>query len=98
MSKQHSLTQIEGVVDELGLRKCLDTVLGGGLFTTGCSGGEKKRCSIAAEMIKNPGLLILDEPTSGLDAAIACNLIKSVKNLGIGYIKMNTFAFIKACT
>ena len=51
---------VDEVMDELGLRKCADTVMGGGIFVTGCSGGEKKRCSIATELITNPSLLMMD--------------------------------------
>ncbi|XP_057306202.1 uncharacterized protein LOC130644562 [Hydractinia symbiolongicarpus] len=81
LSKQQKHGVVNEVIDELGLRKCANTVMGGGLFVTGCSGGEKKRCSIGVELITNPSLLILDEPTSGLDSSTACNLINTVKKL-----------------
>jgi len=81
LSSTQKCEVVDEVIDELGLNKCKKTVMGGGLFITGCSGGEKKRCSIAAELITNPSLLMMDEPTSGLDSTTACNLIDSVKRL-----------------
>ncbi|KAL3641406.1 ABC transporter G member 25 [Castilleja foliolosa] len=64
----------ERVISELGLSKCGDTVIGNS-FVRGVSGGERKRVSIAHEMLVDPSLVILDEPTSGLDATAAYRLV-----------------------
>ena len=49
------------------LEKCLETLIGDRLVK-GISGGEKKRTSIAFELISDPQVIMLDEPTSGLDS------------------------------
>lgn len=53
----------------------------GGLGKRGISGGEKKRVSIAVELIAKPSVLIMDEPTSGLDSAGAFSLMKSLRRI-----------------
>jgi len=48
---------------------------------SGISGGERKRLSIALELISTPEILFLDEPTSGLDAYSSEALILHLKKL-----------------
>ena len=43
------------------------------------SGGQKKRLSIAMELISNPSLFILDEPDSGLDGVMARELMQQLR-------------------
>jgi ABC-type multidrug transport system ATPase subunit len=52
------------MLDELGLVRCADTLVGGALLK-GISGGERKRTSVGVELVTKPAMVFLDEPTSG---------------------------------
>jgi ABC-type multidrug transport system ATPase subunit len=67
--EQHE-QRVDTVLEELGLSKCRDTLIGG-VRLRGISGGERKRLSFATEILTNPSLLFVDEPTSGLDSYMA---------------------------
>ncbi|POM61169.1 ABC transporter-like protein, partial [Phytophthora palmivora] len=68
--EQQYMKRVDEVMEELGLMKCRDTLIGG-VSLRGISGGERKRLSFATEILTNPSILFVDEPTSGLDSFMA---------------------------
>ncbi|RWS05628.1 ABC protein: subfamily ABCG-like protein, partial [Leptotrombidium deliense] len=68
---------------ELDIISCADNFIGGER-RKGISGGEKKRVSLASEIIGNPSILFLDEPTSGLDSHIAEKTVTLLEKLAAG--------------
>ena len=72
--------RVEKLSKQLKLEKCMDTLVGSHLIK-GISGGEKKRTSIAFELISDPDVLILDEPTSGLDSLTSFIIVQYLQYL-----------------
>ncbi|KAL3971844.1 voltage-gated sodium channel type V alpha [Sarotherodon galilaeus] len=75
--------RVDDVIAELRLRQCAHTRVGNN-YIRGVSGGERRRVSIAVQLLWNPGILILDEPTSGLDSFTAHNLVITLSRLARG--------------
>lgn len=71
---------VESTIIEMGLQDCADTVVGN-WHLRGISGGERRRVSIALEILMRPRLLFLDEPTSGLDSASAFFVTQTLRGL-----------------
>ena len=45
------------------------------------SGGQRKRASIAVELLTRPGTIFLDEPTSGLDPSTSAEVVQLLRQL-----------------
>lgn len=48
---------------------------------SGLSTEQRKRLTIAVELVSNPSIIFMDEPTSGLDARAAAVVMRAVKNV-----------------
>ncbi|KAM4118785.1 hypothetical protein ACJW30_03G008100 [Castanea mollissima] len=47
----------------------------------GLSNEQRKRLTIAVELVSNPSIIFMDEPTTGLDARAAAIVMRAVKNV-----------------
>ncbi|MGB1222612.1 MAG: FHA domain-containing protein [Mycobacterium sp.] len=66
---------VNEVLQELEMTEHLDTRV------DKLSGGQRKRASVALELLTGPSLLILDEPTSGLDPALDRQVMSMLRQL-----------------
>jgi len=48
---------------------------------SGLSTEQRKRLTIAIELVANPSIIFMDEPTTGLDARAAAVVMRAVKNV-----------------
>lgn len=73
----HTFRQIltENILKKLNLTKAKDT------RTDRLSGGQKKRLSIALELLGNPPIMFLDEPTTGLDSLASLQCVSALQAL-----------------
>lgn len=76
--RQHSdeviKKKVSAVMAELSLTHVAHSVIGGRIFA-GISGGERRRVSIASQLLQDPKVILLDEPTTGLDSMTANQIV-----------------------
>ncbi|NLM62760.1 MAG: ABC transporter ATP-binding protein [Mollicutes bacterium] len=75
IDKSRATKIINNILKLFELENCKNTLI------KNLSGGERKRASIATEMLSNPNIFLLDEPTSSLDANIEKKLMLKLKEL-----------------
>jgi ABC-type multidrug transport system ATPase subunit/ABC-type transport system involved in multi-copper enzyme maturation permease subunit len=68
-------TRIADVLDKVGMTAQAETMV------RDLSGGQRKRVSIAAELLAEPWIFFLDEPTSGLDPGLEKLMMDTLRQL-----------------
>ncbi|KAI9106703.1 hypothetical protein K1719_022231 [Acacia pycnantha] len=70
------IEEVMELVELTSLREALVGLPG----ETGLSTEQRKRLTIAVELVANPSIIFMDEPTSGLDARAAAIVMRTVRN------------------
>lgn len=74
ISKTERDHRVKSLLNSFGLMDQANMIIGTPI-QKGLSGGQKRRVSIASQLITSPKILFLDEPTSGLDSVASFEVI-----------------------
>ena len=74
---------VEEVMDLVELTSLRESIVGLPSIN-GLSTEQRKRLTIATELVANPSIIFMDEPTSGLDARAAAIVMRIVRNTVAG--------------
>ncbi|CAM6108621.1 unnamed protein product [Calypogeia fissa] len=75
-NKEQFVDEVMDLVELTNLRSSIVGLPG----TSGLSTEQRKRLTIAVELVANPSIIFMDEPTSGLDARSAAIVMRAVRN------------------
>ncbi|KAA8541752.1 hypothetical protein F0562_022904 [Nyssa sinensis] len=79
VNKEAKMIFVDEVMELVELENLKDAIVGlPGI--TGLSTEQRKRLTIAVELVANPSIIFMDEPTSGLDARAAAIVMRTVRN------------------
>ncbi|KAF7127970.1 hypothetical protein RHSIM_Rhsim11G0162500 [Rhododendron simsii] len=76
-TKYEFVREVLDIMELDEIRDCLVGMPG----VTGLSTEQRKRLTIAVELVANPSIIFMDEPTTGLDARAAAIVMQAVKNV-----------------
>ncbi|PYH95270.1 ABC transporter [Aspergillus ellipticus CBS 707.79] len=74
--------RIETLLRAFGIQNQASSLVGTPI-RKGISGGQKRRVSVASQLMTSPKILFLDEPTSGLDSTASYEVISYIKKLAV---------------
>jgi ABC-type multidrug transport system ATPase subunit len=80
ITKSERLARIDALLAAVGLQGQAESLIGTPI-RKGVSGGQKRRVSVASQLITSPKILFLDEPTSGLDSAASWEVMSFVRGI-----------------
>ncbi|OZJ04704.1 hypothetical protein BZG36_02532 [Bifiguratus adelaidae] len=81
VSKAEKNAYVETILKLMEMERIGDALVGDLESGKGISVEERKRLTIAVELVGKPKLLFLDEPTSGLDAQSSYNIVRFIRKL-----------------
>lgn len=84
VSRHDRSHRVETLLSQFGLSDQANDLVGTPI-KKGISDGQKRRLSVAAQLITAPKVLFLDEPTSGLDSAAAFEVVRHLKQMAQKY-------------
>ncbi|EED19262.1 ABC transporter, putative [Talaromyces stipitatus ATCC 10500] len=79
-SKSERNDRVQLLLNAFGIQEQAKTIIGTPI-RKGISGGQKRRVSVASQLITSPKILFMDEPTSGLDSTASFEVISYLKKL-----------------
>lgn len=77
VSSQEFVQEVLEIIELDGIKDALVGIPG----VDGLSTEQRKRLTIAVELVANPSIIFMDEPTTGLDARSAAIVMRAVKNV-----------------
>jgi ABC-type multidrug transport system ATPase subunit len=80
-SEKQRRRRVKSIMESLGLMKLKDRRIGDSTVHNGLSGGEKRRLSLALELVSVPKLFLADEPSSGLDSTMSEKVVSLIQKL-----------------